>query len=153
VVNEHIDAHSSKNTKHNHGSCDPHYAHVAFFSVRFILVRHRVLRELRLNCEAAVLWISEPTDGRLYLWLRAGGRLEFGAGVVKLNFDVLLCHSEHLRDLDRRFAPCNPGQCFGLAIAANGDLWPPCIGQGQSSFDSCFERLKINRFGDIVIRP
>jgi hypothetical protein len=43
VVHEHIDSHASKENKHKHRRCDPHYAHFAFFGVR---VRHRFLREL-----------------------------------------------------------------------------------------------------------
>src|ERR1035438_3891300 len=41
MAEEHIDAHCSKDQKHNRGGADPHHTHFVFFSVW--VVRHRFL--------------------------------------------------------------------------------------------------------------
>jgi hypothetical protein len=38
VLHQHIDAHCSKEQKHNRNAADPHNTHFAFFSVGVILV-------------------------------------------------------------------------------------------------------------------
>src|SRR5262249_39768931 len=45
-VSQHVHAHQPKYDEHNHGGHDPHYAHVGFFSVLFILVWHPFLPNL-----------------------------------------------------------------------------------------------------------
>jgi hypothetical protein len=54
-VSQHVHAHQPKYDEHNHGGHDPHYAHVGFFSVLFILVWHPFLPNLFSTVAVTVL--------------------------------------------------------------------------------------------------
>src|SRR6478736_808086 len=67
-VSQHVHAHQPKYDEHNHGGHDPHYPHVGFFTVLFILVWHPFLPNL-FSTVAVALLFTGATLREIYSFL------------------------------------------------------------------------------------